>query len=97
MYWEKTTEVILEKAVVACVRRLRGRLEGFVAAENIYVPEGGVVWLVWCGWCGVVGLVWCGWCGVVGLVWFVWCGVVWLVDVVGGCGWCGMLGGMWLV
>ena len=41
-----------------------------------------MVWLLWCGCCGVVvvvWLLWCGRCGVVVLVWVLWfgcCGVV---------------------
>ena len=46
-----------------------------------------VVWLVWCGCCGLDSMVWCG--GVVGVVWCGWCGVVWLVRWIflccGGC------------
>ena len=47
-------------------------------------------------WCGVVGVVWCGGCGVVGVVGVVWCGgcgVVWSGRC-GGCGvvWCGGCG-----
>lgn len=69
----------------------------------------GVVYMVWCGVCGVVygivwpGVVWCGmlWCG---MLWYsvAWCDVVWCSMVCYGTVWCGLVwcgvvcyGAMW--